>query len=43
MLMHALGCSADAALAQLKHISQQRNMKVTDFAARIISSGGLDL
>jgi hypothetical protein len=43
MLMHALGCSADAALAQLKHVSQQRNMKVTELAARIISSGGLDL
>lgn len=40
MLMHALGCTADEALAQLKHISQQRNMKVTELAARIIESGG---
>jgi hypothetical protein len=40
MLMHALGCSADDALARMRHISQQRNIKVTDVAARIIDSNG---
>ena len=43
MLMHALGCTADEALERLKHISQQRNMKVSDLAARLIESGGLEL
>ncbi len=40
MLMHALGCSADEALARLRHISQQHNIKVTDVAVRIIEASG---
>jgi ANTAR domain len=40
MLMHALGCTADEALQQLRLVSQQRNIKVTDMAARIIESHG---
>ncbi|HMH91973.1 MAG TPA: ANTAR domain-containing protein [Streptosporangiaceae bacterium] len=40
MLMHALGCTADEALARLRHISQQHNIKVTDVAVRIISASG---
>jgi len=40
MLMHALGCSAAEALQRMRHISQQRNIKVTEVAARIIDSGG---
>jgi hypothetical protein len=40
MLMHALGCTADQALARLRHISQQHNIKVTDVAVRIIAASG---
>jgi hypothetical protein len=40
MLMHALGCSADQALARLRQISQQRNIKVTEVAERIIAASG---
>jgi hypothetical protein len=40
MLMHALGCTADQALARLRQISQQHNIKVTDVAARIITASG---
>jgi AmiR/NasT family two-component response regulator len=40
MLMHALGCTADEALARLRHISQQHNIKVTEVAVRIISASG---
>lgn len=40
MLMHALGCSAADALQRMRQISQQRNIKVTDVAARIIDSRG---
>lgn len=39
MLMQALGCSAAEALERMRHVSQQRNMKVTEVAARIIDSG----
>jgi ANTAR domain len=42
VLMHALGCSADEALQRMRQISQARNMKVTDVAARIIDSRGAD-
>jgi hypothetical protein len=42
MLMHALGCSADDALARMRQISQKRNIKVTEVAARIINSNGGD-
>jgi hypothetical protein len=38
VLMHALGCSADEALQRMRHVSQERNMRVTDVAAKIVSS-----
>ena len=38
--MHALGCSAEEALQRMRQISQARNMKVTEVAARIIESRG---
>jgi ANTAR domain len=40
MLMHALGCTAAEALTRLKHVSQQRNLKVTELAARLIDANG---
>jgi len=43
ILMHAHGCSADEALARMRQVSQARNMKVTDVAARIIDSRGDEL
>jgi hypothetical protein len=42
ILMHALGCSAEEALARMRQISQARNLKVTDVAARVIDSRGAD-
>jgi hypothetical protein len=42
VLMHALGCGAEEALARMRQISQARNMKVTDVAARIIDARGSD-
>ena len=39
ILMHALGCGADEALARMRQISQARSVKVTDVAGRIIESG----
>ncbi len=39
ILMHALGCTADDALARMRQISQARSIKVTDVAQRIIDSG----
>jgi ANTAR domain len=42
VLMHALGCSAADALRRMRQVSQQRNIKVTDVAARIIDSNGTD-
>jgi hypothetical protein len=38
ILMHALGCDADEALAYLRRESQRRHVKVTEVAARIIAS-----
>jgi hypothetical protein len=40
MLMQALGCSADDALARMRRISQERNLRVTDVARTIIDSRG---
>jgi ANTAR domain len=40
VLMHAFGCSADEALRRMRQVSQERNMRVTDVAMTIISSGG---
>ena len=42
VLMHALGCTAAEALQRMRQVSQTRNMKVTDVAARIIESRGDD-
>ncbi len=39
ILMHALGCSADEALARMRELSQAHSIKVTDVASRIIESG----
>jgi hypothetical protein len=36
ILMHALGCDAEAALAYLRRESQQRHVKVTEVAAGVI-------
>lgn len=38
ILMHALGCDADQALAYLRRESQRRHIKVTEVAAQIIES-----
>jgi hypothetical protein len=40
MLMQALGCSAEDALAKLRQISQERNLRVTDVARTVIESRG---
>jgi hypothetical protein len=42
VLMYALGCSADQALERMRQVSQARNMKVTEVAARILDSRGTD-
>lgn len=38
MLMQALGCSAEDALARMRQISQEQNLRVTEVAQRIIQS-----
>jgi hypothetical protein len=43
VLIHALGCSADEAWQHMRQISQARNMRVTEVAARIIDSRGGDV
>jgi hypothetical protein len=40
VLMHAFSCSAEEALGRLREMSQQRNIKVTEVAARIIEASG---
>ena len=43
VLMHALGCDAEAALAHLRRESQRRHVKVTRVAAEVIADyGGSD-
>lgn len=44
ILMHALGCDADEALAYLRRESQRRHVKVTEVAAQVIAAhhGGRD-
>ncbi|HEX6452090.1 MAG TPA: ANTAR domain-containing protein, partial [Trebonia sp.] len=39
ILMQALRCDADQALAYLRRESQQRHLKVTEVAARIVAGG----
>ncbi|WP_116021963.1 ANTAR domain-containing response regulator [Thermomonospora umbrina] len=41
ILMHALGCDADRAFAELRRISQTRHVKLTAIAQRIVSGRGL--
>lgn len=43
VLMHALGCSADEALQQMRQISQAHNLRVTEVASRILESRGGDV
>jgi hypothetical protein len=43
VLMHALRCTADEALEQMRQISQARNMRVAEVAARIIDAHGADV
>lgn len=38
ILMHALGCDAEAALKYLRRESQRRHLKVTEVAARVIET-----
>ena len=40
ILMHALGCGADEALAHLRRLAQRRNLKVTEVAAEVITAYG---
>jgi ANTAR domain-containing protein len=38
VLMHAFGCSADEAFERMRKLSQQRNLKMTEVAQRVIDS-----
>jgi hypothetical protein len=40
-LMRALGCDRDEALSRMRQVSQRLNLKVTEVASRIVSSGDL--
>jgi hypothetical protein len=40
ILMHALGCTADEALARIRDVSQRSNMRATEVAARVIDAHG---
>jgi hypothetical protein len=40
ILMHALSCSADEALARIRDVSQRSNMRATEVAARVIDAHG---
>lgn len=41
ILMHALGCDADEAFAEMRRISQTRHVKLTALAQRIVGDHGL--
>ncbi|MFG2085095.1 MULTISPECIES: ANTAR domain-containing response regulator [unclassified Spirillospora] len=41
ILMHALGCDADKAFAEMRRISQTRHVKLTALAQRIVGEQGL--
>ncbi|GLW63804.1 transcription antitermination regulator [Actinomadura rubrobrunea] len=41
ILMHALGCDADQAFAELRRLSQTRHVKLTALAGRIVGHQGL--
>jgi hypothetical protein len=38
ILMHALGCSADEALARMRDVSQRSNVRATEVAQRIVAA-----
>jgi hypothetical protein len=38
ILMHALSCSADEALARIRDVSQRSNLRATEVAARVIAA-----
>jgi hypothetical protein len=38
ILMHALGCSADEALARMREVSQRSNLRATEVAQRVIDA-----
>jgi hypothetical protein len=38
ILMHALGCSAEEALAKMREVSQRSNIRATDVAQRVIDA-----
>jgi hypothetical protein len=40
ILMHALNCSADEALARIRDVSQRSNLRATEVAARVIDAHG---
>jgi hypothetical protein len=40
ILMHALGCSAEEALAKIRDVSQRSNLRATEVAARVIDAHG---
>jgi hypothetical protein len=40
ILMHALGCDADAALLRLRQESQRRHVKVTELAREVVAGHG---
>jgi hypothetical protein len=43
ILMHALSCTADEALARIRDVSQRSNMRATEVAARVIDAHGGDV
>jgi hypothetical protein len=43
ILMHALGCTADEALAKIRDVSQRSNLRATEVAARVIDAHGGNL
>jgi len=43
ILMHALGCTADDALAKIRDVSQRSNLRATEVAARVIDAHGGNL
>lgn len=38
ILMHALGCTADEALARIRDVSQRSNLRATEVAARVLDA-----
>jgi AmiR/NasT family two-component response regulator len=38
ILMHALGCTADEALAKMRDVSQRSNLRATEVAQRVLDA-----